>query len=162
MSAMTKSQLFTILLSAIISAVVSGGITHWQEAQKASVGRFSKIEILDSENQVRATIGIVRIGGKEIPQFTLGDDESRPSVLLRTNDKAEGTLYFSSEQREGIVSLGYLLGSDVTDEKGRAVRDFTDSTSAWGVQVYGPDGHSTSIGVSNTHRVSEPAKSTPR
>lgn len=151
---MTRTGLITVLLSICLSSVVSGGLVYWHDRQKDTVGRFSRIELIDSEHRVRATLGMIRSGGRDVPQLTLGADELRPAIALRTNEKNEGTMYFSSRDREGKVRLGYFPDSDVTDAQGRYIGD----AGTWGLTVFSATGYGTSIGVFNNGNVVEPAR----
>src|ERR1700709_2197538 len=111
------------MLSCLLSLLTAFGYSRWLESRRGDVGRFRKVELVDSHNVVRARLDLTIVAGREVPQLSIGGPESRPAIVLMTNEKDEGTLFFSSRDREGKVSVGYLLGSDVVDANGRYITD---------------------------------------
>jgi hypothetical protein len=139
-----------VSLSAGVSICASVWLSlHWRQPAGDYL-RAKRIEILDDQRRVRGVIGTTRIDGREMPQVVFLDEKGRTSVLLRINERGEGTLYFSSKNTEGKVAIGYVSGSDVANSGGSEVTDEENSVGAWGVHVLGPDLKSLSLAYGNT------------
>jgi hypothetical protein len=107
--------------------------------------RVRSIEIVDERGRLRGRIGMAQVGGRQLPQLVLLDEKGKDSVFLTLNARGEGTLFFSSADREGKVGVGYLSGSDVTSSAGE-LTDERNTLGAWGVRVLGPDFQTISLG----------------
>ena len=145
-----------IFVAAVIGAIVSSLSTYsllmWTQNSRENVGRFSKIQIVDSKGKTRAFLGTINIGGQSVPQLIFSNENGQPVIALRIDERGNGSLFFNSNNKEGRVSVGYLRGSDVVTPSGAQITDAEDSTGAWGMQVLGPDHRSTSLGMfSNGH-----------
>ena len=70
--------------------------------------------------------------------LTIRDGESTPVIRLRTVNKSDAALSFSSARREDQVVVGYMPYGDVIDEHDLAI---------WGIAVRGANRESTGVGV---------------
>jgi hypothetical protein len=155
---MKMINLGTLLASVLLSIAASLLITNHQKlAQSTSTPtptliRTRAIELTDEQGKVRATISTVKIEGHEQPQIALLDQDGHSSVLLSVNRRGEGTVYFSSPDREGRVALGYVWGSDAQAATGQ------DPLGLWGMRVLGRNGQVEALGIGNDGKPVLPVK----
>src|SRR5579872_3733958 len=141
------------LLSVSVSICSSLWLSRYWTRRPADTVQAKRIEIIDEDRRVRGTIGLARIGTHKVPEFVLLDERGRISVLLALNERGEGTVFFSSKDREGKVGIGYLSGTDSTD--GSAITE--DSLGSWGVRVHGPGLQITGLAFGNSGQLFLPA-----
>jgi hypothetical protein len=136
------ANVVTIVVSVMLS--VSGAMLAIRRpiADRSAPIRTTTIQLVDKEGRVRMTLGTLDTqDGK--PEMQMTDATGKVIVLLSTNSRDEGTLYFSSPVEEGKVAIGYLWGSD-TPSVGE------DPLGSWGVRVLGrQDLSSMGIAVGN-------------
>ncbi len=129
----------TVLTSVVLS--VSGAliVTLRHGAEPPLPIKTTTIQLVDRLGRVRMTIGTLdNEDGK--PEIEMTDPAGKALVVLSTNSRDEGTLYFSSAAQEGKVALGYLWGSD-TPSTGE------DPLGAWGLRVLGDSRGLSSMGI---------------
>jgi hypothetical protein len=152
---MNSRNVFTVILSVLLSVAASLWITHHrtQEALPApeiGVLQAKGIQLIDDQHKVRGIIGFSQISGHQQPQILLRGEDGQTSILLTLDERGEGTLYFNSKDKEGKVGLGYLWGSDTTSV---GEEDFL---GAWGLRVLGQNGQTTGVGIGNNGRLIAP------
>lgn len=99
-------------------------------APQADVLRARRVEVVDRNGRLTAVLGESKDGYAPAEGLTLLDPGGRQAVVLALNDRGYGTLYFSSKQNLGKVSVGYFTGNDevvpLTKE---------DPEGGWGIRV---------------------------
>jgi hypothetical protein len=90
--------------------------------------RTKLVEIENPQGKVAATLGYT--DGSHQPAFSLYDSGGRQAVTISLNSRGEATMYFSDPKTEGIVSVGYLWGSDVVSSP-----DEEDPLGSWGIRI---------------------------
>jgi hypothetical protein len=135
------ANFFTIVASVVLSISGAMLVARRPPAERSAPIKTTTIQLVDKEGRVRMTLGTLDSqDGK--PEMQMTDAAGKTLVLLSTNSRDEGTLYFSSPTQEGKVAVGYLWGSD-TPTLGE------DPLSSWGLKVLGRDGASVGVAVGN-------------
>lgn len=102
------------------------------------------LRMLSKENVAVVELGVNEDRGRAQNRYTpsggltIRDGEGIPVIRLRTFNKGDGALSFSSVRTEDQVAVGYIPYGDVIDEHDRAI---------WGVAVRGANHESTGVGV---------------
>jgi hypothetical protein len=99
------------------------------QAGPAQVIRTHRLEIVDDKGHVNGVFGYDSKLGTT-PLLSLSNQEGRPAVGIIVNSLGYGTIYFNSKQREGMVSVGYLWGSDCCYAPNEE-----NPLSSWGVRL---------------------------
>ena len=154
---MSLRSLSTVLLSVIISVCASLWLSlRWRQPGGSRL-QATGIDIVDGRHRVRCTIVMVEGPGVQVPQIVLRDEKGQDSATLTLNERGEGTLFFSSQDLEGKVGIGYLSGTDVVTGSGAEITDEKNSNGSWGVRVLGQGPHSTGLGFRNDGTVIGPS-----
>jgi hypothetical protein len=140
---MKLTALGTVIASVVLSVVATLLIVPRPVAGSSDIIRGRQIELTDAKGNARIRIATTSVDGSERPEITMLGADGRPSVLLSVNQKGEGTLYFSSPEKEGKVALGYVWGSDVQPKSSE------DPLALWGLRVLGRNGQVQSVGIGN-------------
>jgi hypothetical protein len=131
-----------VLLSVIVNLLFM--MNRKGSETKSRVISANAFHLVDQDNRIRAKLEIV--GGK--PDLTMLDESGNSVISLGLKGYGEGVLEFSSTQsgyeRYGVVTVGYLTGSD-TDAP-------TDPLGAWGLGIRLSPDQSTSMGLSKSGR----------
>jgi hypothetical protein len=138
---MKLTTLGTILASVLLSVIATNLFIPRPVEGNSEVIRAKTIELTDAKGNVRVKITAKNTNGDENPEIVMLGADGQPSVLLTTNKKGEGTLYFSTREKEGRVALGYVWGSDVPEKNGY------DPLAFWGMRVLGQHGQSEALGI---------------
>ena len=138
---MKFANFVTIVSSVVLSVSGAMLVTHRPAAERSAPIKTTTIQLVDKLGRVRMTIGTLDSQDGR-PGIEMTDPAGKTLVLLSTNPRDEGTLYFSSPAQEGKVAVGYLWGSD-TPSVGE------DPLGSWGLRVLGENLSSTGIAVDN-------------
>jgi hypothetical protein len=149
---MKLTTLGTIIASIVLSIVATLLIVPRPVAGSSDTIRGRQIELTDAKGRTRLKMSAATIDGYERPEITMLGADGRPSVVLSVNQRGEGTLYFSSPEKEGKVALGYVWGSDVQP------KSLEDPLALWGLRVLGRNGQAQSIGIGNDGHSVVPTK----
>jgi hypothetical protein len=145
---------FTVVAAIALSVSFSIWATSYRKVDtRSDTVQAKRVEISDSKNRVRIEIGVVDQSGRDVPQMIFRDETGNMASLLTLDEDGNGTLYFSGNNTEGKVALGYLWGSD-TKSPGK-----DDPFGAWGIRVLGREGFQTGLGMSNSGKVIAPKPS---
>jgi hypothetical protein len=98
---------------------------HRKDIENRPVVVGSAFHLVDAQGRVRAKLSL--IGDR--PSLTMVDEAGNNVVALGVERYGEGMLVFNStkqgHEREGVVTLGYLTGSDTDSPE--------DPLGAWGL-----------------------------
>jgi hypothetical protein len=86
-------------------------VTRRQAAEESRPIKTTDIQLVDKLGRVRMTIGTLDSQDGR-PGIQMTNPAGKVTMLIYTNARDEGTLYFSSPTQEGKVAVGYLWGSD--------------------------------------------------
>ena len=157
-------SLFLCVLSGIVGAY---SVTVLQDRRAdGKTLQARRLELTDAQKNVRAVFSVeddgsvflrmlskekapvVELGVNENPgpyklytpsgSLTISDGAGTPAIRLRTVNKGEGSLSFSSTNKEDQVAVGYMPYGDVIDGHDRGM---------WGIQIAGPNRKSTGLNV---------------
>jgi len=157
-------SLFLCVLSGIVGAY-SMMLLQEHKANGDAL-QVHKLELIDAHKGVRAvfsveddgsvflrmlskeSVPVIELGVNENPGpykqytpsggLTIRDGAGTPAIRLRTLDKGEAALSFSSTSNPDLVGVGYTHYGDVIDGHDRGM---------WGLQIAGPNHQSTGVNV---------------
>jgi len=158
------ASLFLCVLSGIAGAY---SVTILQERRaEGKTLQVRRLELTDAQKNVRAVFSVeddgsvflrmlskekapvVELGVNENPgpyklytpsgSLTIHDGAGTPAIRLRTLEKGEAALSFSSTNNPDLVGVGYTHYGDVIDGHDRGM---------WGLQIDGPNHQSTGVNV---------------
>jgi len=112
-----------------------------QVANTAEVVRTNRVEIVDQNGKIKATLGMDGTDSSN-PKLVLYNSAGHEAAFLTVNSKGYGAIYFQDKKTEGKVAVGYLWGSDSATPS-----EVEDPLSSWGIRVRGLNGTQTSFGV---------------
>ncbi len=146
--------LLTVAAAVALSVICSVWATSSRKVDAQSdTAQARRVEIRDTNNRVRIEIGIANQSGRDVPQMIFRDEKGNIASLQTLDKAGNGTLYFSTSETEGKVSLGYISGGDVK------LQGESDPLGAWGIRVLGRDGFQTALAISNSGKVFAPKPS---
>ncbi len=113
----------------------------------AQVIRTNRLEIVDSNGQVRGVFGVPPADNTN-PYLEMRDQVGHQAVILNVSQRGDATMYLGSEKRIGAVSVGYLWGSD------SLMPGEEDSLASWGIRINTGNGETKTLAVANglSHR----------
>lgn len=157
-------SLFLCLLSGIIGAYSM--LLLQEHKANGETLQVHKLELIDAHKGVRAVFSVeddgsvflrmlskenapvVELGVNENPgpykqytpsgSLTIRDGAGIPAIRLRTFEKGEASLSFSSTNTPDLVGVGYAHYGDVIDGRDRGM---------WGLQIAGPNHQSSGVNV---------------
>lgn len=157
-------SLFLCVLSGIVGAYSM--LLLQEHKTNGETLQVHRLELIDAHKGVRAEFfveddgsvflrmlskenaSVVELGVNENPgpykqytpsgSLTIRDGTGTPAIRLRTLDKGEAALSFSSTGNPDLVGVGYSHYGDVIDGHDRGM---------WGLQIAGPNHQSTGVNV---------------
>jgi hypothetical protein len=142
---MNMRSFVTVSLCVILSIAVNLiFMWHRKDAENRPVVMGSAFHLVDAQGRVRAKLSL----SGDRPSLTMFDEAGNNVIALGVERYGEGTMVFNSTkqgyEREGVVTLGYLTGSDTDSPE--------DPLGAWGVGIRLSPDKSTSMGLSKSGR----------
>jgi hypothetical protein len=156
------------LLLCVLSGIVGACSMTFLQERKAGreTLQVRRLEVIDAQKNVRAVFSVeddgsvflrmlskekapvVELGVNENSgpyklytpsgSLTIHDGAGTPAIRLRTIERGEGSLSFSSTNKEDQVAVGYMPYGDYVDKHGPGI---------WGIQIAGPNHKSTGLNV---------------
>jgi hypothetical protein len=162
MTARVSIQLLLCVLSGSVGAV---SVKLFDNTSRPGTLQVSRLELVDTRKNVRASLSAEGDGSVSLRLFSqdkslvvtlaarstfagnkagsygtlsLGNNQGRPLVELRSGETTGGKLTFSSANMPDQVTVGYSKYGDVEDGHDRG---------AWGLQIAGPEHSKTGLNV---------------